>query len=260
MDSFSSTPLRPAMPPSGFPQTLVLMWQLVCCRSCELAEFMSSSSKPRAVIVPGNGCPPGKVHASNWYGWMRDQLVQTGIFSEVVLRDMPDPFGAKESEWVPFLLGECGVDANTLIIGHSSGAEAAMRLMENNPVLVHLLHPPPSSLPNYFLQIHCPSLLVLSPLLSYPQGCVLVSACHTDLGIANEREAGYYNRPWQWKSISAHAGAIPCSAPAALICPCYISPCHSTTTRPLINPQAAPASHSFTATTIRSFPSPKPST
>jgi hypothetical protein len=102
---------------------------------------MSSNSKPRAVIVPGNGCPPGKVHASNWYGWMRDQLVETGIFSDVVLRNMPDPFGAKESEWVPFLLGECGVDANTLIIGHSSGAEAAMRLMENNPVLVQLLSP-----------------------------------------------------------------------------------------------------------------------
>jgi predicted alpha/beta hydrolase family esterase len=99
---------------------------------------MSCSSKPRAIIVPGNGCPPGKVHKSNWYGWMQDELVKTGIFSDVVLRDMPDPFGAKECEWVPFLLRDCAVDANTLIIAHSSGAEAAMRLMEKNPVLVTL--------------------------------------------------------------------------------------------------------------------------
>jgi hypothetical protein len=76
---------------------------------------------------------------------MQEQLVQSSLFSDVVLRDMPDPFGAKESEWVPFLLQKCGVDANTLIIGHSSGAEAAMRLMENNPVLVPRLLTPHTS-------------------------------------------------------------------------------------------------------------------
>jgi pimeloyl-ACP methyl ester carboxylesterase len=47
------------------------------------------------------------------------------------------------------------------------------------------------------------------------QGCVLVSACHTDLGIDNEREAGYYNRPWRWELIKANAGAIPQSTPSA---------------------------------------------
>jgi predicted alpha/beta hydrolase family esterase len=67
---------------------------------------------------------------------MKEQLIASKLFSDVILRDMPDPFGAKESEWVPFLLKECGVDSNTLIIGHSSGAEAAMRLMENCAVLV----------------------------------------------------------------------------------------------------------------------------
>ena len=33
------------------------------------------------------------------------------------------------------------------------------------------------------------------------EGIVLVSACHTDLGIASERKAGYYNRAWQWDRI-----------------------------------------------------------
>ena len=42
------------------------------------------------------------------------------------------------------------------------GAEAGMRLLETTRVL----------------------------------GLVLVSACHTDLGVESEREAGYYSRPW----------------------------------------------------------------
>ncbi len=33
---------------------------------------------------------------------------------------------------------------------------------------------------------------------------VLVSACHTDLGIESERQSGYYSRPWLWDSIRAN--------------------------------------------------------
>ena len=47
----------------------------------------------------------------------------------------------------------CTQDANTVLVGHSSGAVAAMRLLEKTPLL----------------------------------GAVLVSACHTDLGDAGER-------------------------------------------------------------------------
>jgi predicted alpha/beta hydrolase family esterase len=32
-------------------------------------------------------------------------------------------------------------------------------------------------------------------------GLVLVSACWTDLGDANERASGYYNRPWEWQAM-----------------------------------------------------------
>ena len=115
--------------------------------------------KLRVVIAPGNGCSP--IEDANWYTWCAHELRKTGLFKEVVCRSFPDPYAARESVWIPFLLNECGADASTIIIGHSSGAEAAMRLLEN-----HQLH-----------------------------GCVLVSACHTDLGIENERRAGYYNRP-----------------------------------------------------------------
>ncbi len=81
---------------------------------------------PRVVIVPGNGCSP--VLEANWYKWMRDCL--------------------RETIWLPFIQNELRVDDNTILIGHSSGAVAGLRLLEN----VRLL------------------------------GCVLVAACHTDLG------------------------------------------------------------------------------
>ena len=61
---------------------------------------------------------------------------------------MPDPNDAKESIWIPFIIETLNCDASTIIFGHSSGAEAAMRLLENHKV----------------------------------KGCILVSACHTDLG------------------------------------------------------------------------------
>ena len=40
-------------------------------------------------------------------------------------------------------------------------------------------------------------------------GAVLVSACHTDLGDANERASGYYppsGGPWQYEAMMANAG------------------------------------------------------
>jgi len=65
-------------------------------------------------------------------------------------------------------------DERTIVVGHSSGAVAAMRLAEQQKVL----------------------------------GIVLISACHTDLGLKSERIAGYYSRPWLWDAIKANAGWI----------------------------------------------------
>eukprot|EP00658_Telonema_sp_P-2_P070854 TRINITY_DN60238_c0_g1_i2.p1 TRINITY_DN60238_c0_g1~~TRINITY_DN60238_c0_g1_i2.p1 ORF type:complete len:108 (-),score=24.41 TRINITY_DN60238_c0_g1_i2:193-516(-) len=39
-------------------------------------------------------------------------------------------------------------------------------------------------------------------------GCVLVSACHTDLGDENERASGYYSRPWEWERIRGNTAWI----------------------------------------------------
>jgi predicted alpha/beta hydrolase family esterase len=75
---------------------------------------------------------------------------------------MPDPYAARESQWVPFILNTLKIDDKTILIGHSSGCEAIMRLLEKDKVL----------------------------------GVILVAACHTDLGDENERASEYYNRPW----------------------------------------------------------------
>ena len=126
----------------------------------------------KAIIVPGNG--DGDVRSSNWYAWLEAKLKASGRFSDVILRDMPDPNAARRSVWLPFLLS-LGADEGTVLIGHSSGAEAALRLLEDHRL----------------------------------RGAVLVSSCHTDLGDAGERASGYYppsGGDWQWEKIRANAG------------------------------------------------------
>jgi len=70
---------------------------------------------------------------------------------------MPDPNAARRNIWVPHIQDKFGLDENTIIIGHSSGAECAMRLAEVNKLY----------------------------------GIVIVAGCHTDLGDAGERASGW---------------------------------------------------------------------
>jgi len=117
----------------------------------------------RVVIVPGNG--GGDVEHANWYGWLRNKLIERDV--DCVLKNMPDPVLAREEIWIPFMEKELNCNENTVVVGHSSGAQAAMRYAEKHRVV----------------------------------GLVLVSACVTDLGDPNEKASGYYNRPWEWQQI-----------------------------------------------------------
>lgn len=129
------------------------------------------TSKPsKFIIVPGNGCTP--VEDCNWYLSVADELKKLGF--KVMLKDMPDPYGARESKWIPFIQKDLECDSQSIIIGHSSGAEAAMRLAEQQKVL----------------------------------GLILVSACHTDLGLKSERLSGYYSREWKWDQIKKNTNWI----------------------------------------------------
>jgi predicted alpha/beta hydrolase family esterase len=48
---------------------------------------------------------------------------------------MKDPYVAKKEIWLSQMKNEFECDENTLLIGHSSGAEAAMRYAEDNKVM-----------------------------------------------------------------------------------------------------------------------------
>lgn len=119
------------------------------------------TQRQRIVIIPGMGCVP--VRECNWYAWLKDKLEQDSSDRfTIVLEDMPDPYAARESQWLPFIRNVLKIDEATILIGHSSGCEAIMRLLEKDKV----------------------------------RGIILVAACHTDLGSEDERASEYYNRPW----------------------------------------------------------------
>ena len=115
----------------------------------------------RVVIIPGNGC--SQTESANWYGWARRALSEYyGDAVIVTAPNMPDPMAAHEKIWIPFLLNL--VDKDTVVVGHSSGAQAVLRLAEK-------------------IELHA---------------LIIVSACVTDGGDAGERESGWYDRPFQW--------------------------------------------------------------
>ena len=116
---------------------------------------------PTVILIPGNGgCSP----ADAWYPWVERELTALGCL--VINRQFPDSVQARARFWLPFIEA-LGADANTILIGHSSGAVAAMRYAETHQIL----------------------------------GSVLVGVCHTDLGDRFEAQSGYYAAPWQWKQI-----------------------------------------------------------
>ncbi len=119
------------------------------------------STKLKAIFVPGNG---GDNSEDRWRPYLVEELSKLGIPLTNV--DFPDPVLASMKHWLPFL-HELGADENTILVGHSSGAVAAMRYAENNKIF----------------------------------GTVLIGACYTDLGLQNEKDAGYYDAPWQWEKI-----------------------------------------------------------
>ncbi|KAJ8794418.1 hypothetical protein J1605_003185 [Eschrichtius robustus] len=197
----------------------------------------------KAVIVPGNG--GGDVATYGWYGWVKRRLEQIPGF-QCLAKNMPDPITARESIWLPFMETELHCDEETIIIGHSSGAIAAMRRTSRPSSPPPAVSSPPSPLrcPQPGLQTsvqflehaeRVPSLGLCLPLFSLdslsPDTCmafsslglcssrmyaethrvyaiVLVSAYTSDLGDDNERASGYFSRPWQWEKIKANCPHI----------------------------------------------------
>jgi hypothetical protein len=121
------------------------------------AGAASSSSRPTVVVCPGNGC--ANIRRSNWYGDLFEQLNDRGI--PCVCENFPDPKRARRDQWIPHirkLVQEHATADNVILVGHSSGAQAALRYAELYPV----------------------------------SATVLVAATYSDLGDSGERASGYY--------------------------------------------------------------------
>jgi len=133
------------------------------------------SALPRIVILPGNGCDGDEqdLRASNFYGWAADAFTARG-FPDVRLRCMPDPLEARSRFWLPFIEQELEADATTVLIGHSSGAVAALRVAERRRL----------------------------------RGLVLVAAYENPLGDAGEAASGYFDAAFDWAAVVANCGFV----------------------------------------------------
>ncbi|MBS0185490.1 MAG: alpha/beta hydrolase [Proteobacteria bacterium] len=120
----------------------------------------------KIVFIPGNGGSDTQNKTQdNWFPSLKSKLEAHGL--EVISAKFPDPDLARETFWIPFLSDDLKVDKNTILVGHSSGAVAAMRFAEKHEIM----------------------------------GSVLVGACYTDLGDEKEKLSGYFDRPWNWDAI-----------------------------------------------------------
>jgi len=122
------------------------------------------------IFLHGNngGKGDGGTVREYWFPFAKQEFERMGY--TVIAKDFPDPKVARISIWLPFLKDACGANEHSVLVGHSSGAIAAMRYAEQNKVL----------------------------------GSVLVGAYHTDAGNENERMSGYFDDPWDWASIRKH--------------------------------------------------------
>lgn len=116
----------------------------------------------KVIFIPGNG---GGGPRDNWFPYLKEKLEALKI--KVIASEFPDNQLARESYWVPFLKDNLKADEQSVLVGHSSGAIAAMRFAETHRIL----------------------------------GSVIVAGYHTDLGLSTEKQSGYFDRPWDWESI-----------------------------------------------------------
>lgn len=115
----------------------------------------------KAILIHGNG---NSKPTDNWMPYIKKELEKMGIHVEAP--QFPDTELARSSYWLPFI-EKLKADENTIIVGHSSGAIAAMRYAETHRIL----------------------------------GSALIGAYYTDLGLETEKLSGYFKTPWNWEAI-----------------------------------------------------------
>lgn len=124
----------------------------------------------KVILIPGwHGIGEDMLSPKHqmWFAWLDEELKKLGV--QVIAPLYPDAYVCRAKNWLPFIL-DLGADGNTILVGHSTGAIAAMRFAEENKIL----------------------------------GSVLVGSYYTDLGDPEEHEGGYFDTPWQWEEIKRH--------------------------------------------------------
>lgn len=122
-------------------------------------------SNEKVIMIHGNGGEG--TSQKHWFPWVKNALTDLGL--EVFADDFPDPKEAKASIWLPHI-EKLGANGNTILIGHSSGASAAMRFAEDHKIL----------------------------------GSILVAAACTHGNDDREKISGYYNDQWNWEEIKGN--------------------------------------------------------
>ncbi|MFA5124457.1 MAG: alpha/beta fold hydrolase [Patescibacteria group bacterium] len=77
-----------------------------------------------AIILHGTGDSPDLF----WFPWLKDNLEKKGY--EVWLPALPNPKFPNRQEWVPFILENGKFNSETVIIGHSAGAQIILSVLE----------------------------------------------------------------------------------------------------------------------------------
>jgi hypothetical protein len=83
-----------------------------------------------AIILHGTGDAP----TNFWFPYLKDGLEKRGY--EVWLPSLPNPEYPNRKEWIPFLLEGGKFSEETIIIGHSAGAQIILSLLENIEVKI----------------------------------------------------------------------------------------------------------------------------
>lgn len=123
----------------------------------------------KAIIIPGND---NTLITNNWYPYVKDELEKLGV--EVIAENMPDPKFARKEIWIPFIKEKLGGEENSILIGHSSGAVATLRYLEDNKC----------------------------------RFAILVACYYSHLDDELEKKSGYFDEPWKWDQIKNNAEKI----------------------------------------------------
>lgn len=123
----------------------------------------------KVMIIPGND---NTSITSNWYPYVKTELEKLGL--EIIAENMPDAKLARKEIWIPFIKEKLAREKNSILIGHSSGAVAILKFLEENKCKI----------------------------------AILVGVCHSDQDDELEKKSGYFNEPWKWDNIKRNAKKI----------------------------------------------------